>query len=787
MKQIRKTLAMLSCIVMFFGILPGRSTLAGAKARGDVEVDHAVKPAGLNVADWAQIKAQLPALASINSQQAYLKASNTDANDYFGVSIAVSGDTVVVGAYQESSNATGVNGNQVDNSAAYSGAVYVFVRSGATWSQQAYLKASNTGASDYFGKSVAISGDTVVVGADGEDSIAIGVNGNQSDDSAANSGAAYVFVRNGTTWSQQAYLKASNTEGGDWFGFSVSISGNTVVVGAPTEDSNAIGVNGDQANNSAYMAGATYVFTRSGTTWSQQAYLKASNTGAQDEFGYSVAISGDTAVVGAIAEDSNATGVNGSQADNSAVDSGAAYAFTRNGMDWSQQAYLKASNTGAGDGFGFVAVFEDTAVVGAPFEDSSATGVNGNQADNGATYAGAAYVFTRSGADWSQQAYLKASNTGGNDWFGGSVAISGDTVAGGAQSEDSNATGVNGNQTDNSAADSGAAYVFTRSGATWSQQTYLKASNTGAGDEFGYAAAVSGDTVVMGAYAEDSNAAGVNGDQADNSASYAGAAYVFVPSGLNSAPTDITLSNSRVAENQAVGTLVGTLSTTDPDAGDTFTYSFPCATPGVDDSKFAISGGNLNTAAAFDYETKNSYAICVRSTDAGSLSLDKNFTVSVTDVNEEVARNGGFNTYPVRKKIPTFWAAVNFAPTDGKDTRVKKEGIASVKIIGVLGKKKTLTQTISLNGTAGDTFTLSFWAKASLLPSSGLCQAQVLFYSGATLKGVKTLKCPTGKTYNWKAAKLNFTAPGPYTKIVIKLTYSKASGTVWFDGVSLLR
>jgi len=160
----------------------------------------------------------------------------------------------------------------------------------------------------------------------------------------------------------------------------------------------------------------------------QQAYLKASNTGAGDEFGWSaVAVSGDTVVVGAHFEDSNATGVNGNQADNSAPDSGAAYVFTRTGGVWSQQAYLKASNTTAFDQFGFfVAVSGDTVVVSAPGEDSNATGVNGNQADNSAPDSGAAYVFTRSGGVWTQQAYLKASNTGGGDHFGPFVAVSRD-------------------------------------------------------------------------------------------------------------------------------------------------------------------------------------------------------------------------------------------------------------------------------------------------------------------------------------------------------------------------
>ena len=393
-------------------------------------------------------------------QQAYLKASNTEAFDQFGWSVAVSGDTVVIGVPFEDSNATGVNGNSSNNSSTDSGAAYVFVRSGGAWSQQAYLKASNAGANDGFGGSVSISGDTVVVGADQEDSSATGVNGNQADNSASISGAAYVFTRSGGVWSQQAYLKASNTEVADFFGSSVAVSGDTVVVGAWGEDSNVTGVNGNQADNSAQFSGAAYVFIRSSGAWSQQAYFKASNAGALDTFGDSVAVSGDMVVVGAQGEDSNATGVNGNQADDSAVNSGAAYVFAHSGGVWSQQAYLKASNTDTADEFSIsVAVSGDTLVVGAR-DDSNATGVNGNQADNSAAESGAAYVFFRSGGIWSQQAYLKASNTEVADLFGWSVAVSSDTLVVAAPGEASNATGVNGNQANNSATGSGAAYVF---------------------------------------------------------------------------------------------------------------------------------------------------------------------------------------------------------------------------------------------------------------------------------------------------------------------------------------
>jgi hypothetical protein len=468
------------------------------------------------------------------AQQAYIKASNTGANDQFAHALAISGDTVVVGAEWESSNASGVNDNQNNNLASKSGAAYVFVRDGTNWTQQAYLKASNTGVEDRFGYAVAISGDTIVVSAVFEDGNASGVNGNQLNNSAIDSGAAYVFVRNGTNWTQQAYLKASNAESGDLFGDKVAISGDTIVIGAFFEDSNATGVNGNQTNNSAITSGAAYVFVRDGTNWTQQAYLKASNTEANDVFFY-VTISGDTIVVGAPWESSNATGVNGNQSNNLAFQSGAAYVFVRNGTNWSQQAYLKASNTGANDWFFFASVSVDTIVVGAPFESSNATGVNGVQTNNLALNSGAAYVFVRTGTNWTQQAYLKASNTGAGDEFGWAVAFSGDAAVIGAHFESSNATGVNGVETNNLAFHSGAAYVFLRNGTNWMQHGYLKASNTGVGDQFGgepefadgTSVAVSADTIVIGASYESSNATGVNGIQTNNLAGNSGAAYIF--------------------------------------------------------------------------------------------------------------------------------------------------------------------------------------------------------------------------------------------------------------------
>ena len=195
--------------------------------------------------------------------------------------------------------------------------------------------------------------------------------------------------------------------------------------------------------------------------------------------------------------------------------------FTRDAAGvWSQQAYIKASNTDGVDGFTFVALSGDTLAVGAKFEDSAATGIDGDQSDDSAFNAGAVYVFTRDAARvWSQQAYIKASNNEAGDQFGGRVALSGDRLAVSTATEDSAATGIDGNQSDNSANRAGAAYVFTRDAAgVWSQQAYIKASNTDAEDRFGgFGVALSGDTLAVGAFGEASAATGIEGDQSDNS------------------------------------------------------------------------------------------------------------------------------------------------------------------------------------------------------------------------------------------------------------------------------
>jgi len=409
------------------------------------------------------------------------------------------------------------------------------------------LKAPNPEASDIFGYSVAVSGDTVVVGAPTEDSNQTTItNGTTAspDNSASNAGAIYIFRRTGVIWTQEAYLKAPNAEAYDNFGFSVAVAGDTVAVGAYPEDSNQTTItNGATASpdNSAPNAGAVYIFRRTGVTWVQEAYLKAPNAEAGDQFGFSVAVSGDTVAVGAYFEDSNQTTItNGptASANNSTPYAGAVYVFRRTGVNWAQEAYLKAPNAEAGDSFGkSVAVSGDTVAVGAYAEDSNQTTItNGPNAspDNSASGAGAVYVFRRTGVTWAHEAYLKAPNTERFDSFGVSVAVSGDTVAVGASFEDSNQTTITNDATasaDNSADHAGAVYIFRRTGVTWTHEAYLKAPNAEASDRFGYSVAVSGDTVAVGGYAEDSNQTTItNGTtaSADNSASSAGAVYIFV-------------------------------------------------------------------------------------------------------------------------------------------------------------------------------------------------------------------------------------------------------------------
>ena len=203
-----------------------------------------------------------------------------------------------------------------------------FTRSGTTWTQQAYIKTSNTDSVDYFGYSVSLSGDTLAVGASFEDSNATGVGGAQGDNTLADSGAVYVFSRSGTTWTQQAYLKASNTGASDYFGFSVSLSGDMLAVGAygkiATQPASAATV----AITASAAAALPICLRATVTTWSQRAYIKAPQTPAtMTTSGYGLSLSAGTLAVGAYGEASNATGFLGDQSNNTLASSGAVYLF----------------------------------------------------------------------------------------------------------------------------------------------------------------------------------------------------------------------------------------------------------------------------------------------------------------------------------------------------------------------------------------------------------------------------------------------------------------------------
>ena len=403
-------------------------------------------------------------------EQAILRASDAQTSDEFGYTVAIDGDTAIVGAQYEN----GGTGNPIS----WSGAAYVFERIGSTWIEQAILRASDAQPGDRFGYSVAISGDTAIVGAPYE--------WGGAGDSASESGAVYVFVRSGTTWTEQQILRASNAQANDYFGWSVSVSGDSTIVGAYKEDG---------ATDTLSGSGAAYVFTRSAGTWTEQQILRASNAQSDDEFGHSVAIDGDTAIVGAPKEDG---------ATDTLAQSGAAYVFVRSGTTWTEQQILRASDAQADDLFGWsVAISGDTAIVGAYHEDGGATDPKSDS--------GAAYVFTRSGTTWTEQQILRASDAQDNDAFGYSVAIDGDTAIVGAPSEDG---GVG-----NPLSDSGAAYVFTRSGSTWTEQAILRASDAQGSDNFGWSVSISSDTALIGAYKEDGGAFDTLPDS--------GAAYIF--------------------------------------------------------------------------------------------------------------------------------------------------------------------------------------------------------------------------------------------------------------------
>lgn len=412
----------------------------------------------------------LPVMASF-SQRQKITSVPRGVGAQFGYAVAVSGTTMVVGARFDGTTA------------ASAGSAFVYVLSGTNWTQQAQLLASDGAAFDKFGQSVAISEDTIVVGA------------YQADAPLANGGSAYVFVRNGTTWTQQQKLTASDGTANDEFGNSVAIIGETVIVGAHLTD---------LPSNSE--AGAVYRFTRSGTVWTgvQKLIPTASPSGPilGDHFGESLATSGNRLVVGADHDDSPETAA------------GAVYVFVESGGGYILQQKLSISDGDNGDLFGFSVAIEGNTLVAGARDD---TPIIGQPAF------GAAYVFEFDGATWTRQQKLSASDGAASDHFGWSVAVSDNVVAVGARDDDT-VVGP----------DAGSAYLFTRSGTTWTQQQKLVPVDSFNGDRFGASVALSFGNLVVGA--AEKPLASPNGQ---------GAAYVYVPGVTSTFLTVRKLDNSQ--------------------------------------------------------------------------------------------------------------------------------------------------------------------------------------------------------------------------------------------------
>jgi hypothetical protein len=307
------------------------------------------------------------------AQEATLLPSDSFSDDQCGHAVAIDGDTIVLGAFRDDLPGTG-NGN--------AGSAYVFVRVGSTWTEQTKLVGSGVSAADLFGTSVAISGNTIAVGAPADE---LGL--------PNSTGVVYIFVRSGSTWSQQAAIRPADSIAGDYFGHSVALSGNTLAAGASRDD------------DLADAAGSAYVFVRSGSSWSQQAKLLASDGGFTDQFGWSIALAGDLVAVGA------------PYYDGAALDGGVAYAFARTGGAWTQEAILEPTGLGGGQRAGWsVSADGAFALVGVP--------------DDLVPGSGSARLFRRTGTSWSEETKIVHDAARGN--LGLSVSISGDTVIAGA-------------------------------------------------------------------------------------------------------------------------------------------------------------------------------------------------------------------------------------------------------------------------------------------------------------------------------------------------------------------
>jgi hypothetical protein len=463
----------------------------------------------------------------------YLKAASTQVNMAFGAASAISGNTLVVGAPNERGTSVGPQTGDSGPDGMETGAVFVFRREGGQWRREVTLKPGHLHPAMRFGAAVAIAGDTIIVGAPAENGSTTMINGPR-DTRAAAAGAAFVFMRNAEgVWTQQAYLKASDAAEGDRFGTSVGLhasgTGNTsmttAVVGAPAAD----------APNNIERAGAVYVFVRStpASQWSEQARPRPANLRAGQEFGSSVSLMADTLVVGSPLEDSGAGGINPGTTTAVASDSGAVYVFSRMGTTWMAPVYIKAPTAVAQARFGARVASSGTFLaVGAPGDSGGGGGVSPSAGAPSVAGSGAAFLYRRGSNGWELAHQIKAPIARPQDRFGESIALSAitptPTLVIGAPFDDTNEAGAYDAAMSSPTLDTGAIFVYRPAmDGRWSQVARLKAPNAERFDAFGASVAVEGDTVVAGADSEGSSATGVGGTMADNGAPGSGAAYVF--------------------------------------------------------------------------------------------------------------------------------------------------------------------------------------------------------------------------------------------------------------------
>ena len=454
-------------------------------------------------------------------QEAYLKPDVSASEQAFGRGVAAHGSTLVVAAprervafvttgaiyFFEEVGGSWVQSARIENPLPFSegavegevaiwgdyafwgapenagGRVYVFRRAQGNWSHVQTLTPANRQPGDAFGTAIAVHETRIVVGAPGERSASVGVNGDGTDNSAFGAGAAYVFELFGGHWIETTYLKASNTDAFHRFGSGVALWANTIVVGAEGENGGSFGVGGDESNQTNPGTGAAYVFDHDGSGWMQTAYLKASNPVTDAGFGAQMVMHEGDLVVSAPFLIGDGVGVDAEQGVGALPflqDTGGVYLFSRPAGAWQQGSFIKASNTHVDLRFGSsLALNANHLVVGTAFEDALGTGVNADPTPSGVLThdVGAAYLYDRREGALFESAYLKSTNAEILDRFGMGVALLDGRAFVGADGEDSSATGVNGAEGDNSRSFSGAVYVFDADGPDASVATRTAGAN----------------------------------------------------------------------------------------------------------------------------------------------------------------------------------------------------------------------------------------------------------------------------------------------------------------------